>query len=157
MVSLVTQPKRPFVIFLCHQASKFVSKCRAHCPALSRRALLVGCSSLEDDSLDSLEDASSLGLGWCRFCHVGGVFSLWLDSMSISSWVPKMWLTPERVFLIGEHPGLSSPSEATWPSLKTSASPPLISAYSSSWGASSSAWEGSDLLLDSLSSLLVRD
>ena len=76
--------------------------------------------------------------------------------MSISSWVPKTCLTPERVFLTGECPRPSSPSEATWPLLKTSASPPQISAYSSR-GASSSTWEGLDPLLDSLSSLVVQD
>ena len=68
-----------------------------------------------------------------------------------------MWLTPGRVFQIGEQPRPSSPSEATWPSLKTSASPLQTSTYSSSWGASSSTWEGSDSLLDSLSSLVARD
>ena len=64
MVSLVTQPGRPFAIFLHCQASKFVSKCWTYCWALSWRALSVGCSSLEDDFSDSLEGVSSLGLGW---------------------------------------------------------------------------------------------
>ena len=73
MVSLVTQPGRPFAIFLCHQASKFVSRCQARCQALSHRASSVGCSSSEDDSSDSLEDVSSLGLGWHHFCRAGGV------------------------------------------------------------------------------------
>ena len=50
MVSLLTQPRMPFAIFLHHQASKLVSKCQAHCWALSWRASSVGCSSLEDDS-----------------------------------------------------------------------------------------------------------
>ena len=69
--------------------------------------------------------------------------------------MPKMWLTPERVFRIGEWLGPSLPSQAAQPSLKTAASPSQISVYSSLWGASSSAWEGLDLLLDSLSSLVV--
>ena len=70
MVFLVAQPGRPFVIFFCHQASKFVSRCWAHCWALSRRASSVGCSSS-----DSLKDVSSLELGRCIFCCISGVFS----------------------------------------------------------------------------------
>ena len=73
MVTLATQPGRPFVIFLHHQALKFVSICRACCQALSWRASSVGCSSLEDDSSDPLEDMPSLGLDGCHFCHAGGV------------------------------------------------------------------------------------
>ena len=55
MVSLVAQPATPVAIFLCCQALKLVSSHRAHCRTLSRRASSVGCSSSEDDSLDSLE------------------------------------------------------------------------------------------------------
>ena len=68
--------RKPFVIFLHCQVLKLVSIHRAHCWALLGRALSVGCSSsLEDDSSDSLEDVSSLGLGWRHFCCTGGVFS----------------------------------------------------------------------------------
>ena len=103
-MSLVAQPAMPLAIFLHHQASKFVSSCRARCWALSWRASLVGCSSSEDDLLDSLEGVSSLGLGWHHFCQVDWIFSSLSDSASVSLCVPKIWLTPERVFWIGEWP-----------------------------------------------------
>ena len=148
MVSLAAQPGRPFAIFLRHQTSKLVSIHRARCWHLSHRAWLVGCSSsLEDDFSDSWEDVSQLvgssprGQTLHRSPHG----------------CQRHDLTLERVFCGGERPGPSSPSEATWPSLKTSASPSQISVYSSSRGASSSAWEGSDPLLDSLSSLVVQE
>ena len=67
MVSHVVQPPMPLAIFLHYHASKFMSSCRVCCQALSRRASSVGCSSLEDDLLNSLEGVSSLGLGWCHF------------------------------------------------------------------------------------------
>ena len=64
----------PLAIFLHHQASKFVSSCHAHCWALLWRASSVGCSSSEDDSLDSLEGMFSLRLGWHHFCWVDWIF-----------------------------------------------------------------------------------
>ena len=104
MVSLVAQPAMPLAIFLHCQASKFVSSCQVCCQALSQKASLVGCSSSEDDSLDSSEGVSPLGLGWCRFHQVDWILSSLSDSASVSSCVPKTWLTPERVFQIGEWP-----------------------------------------------------
>ena len=71
MVSLVAQPVVPLTIFIQCQASKFVSSCQAHCWALSWRASSVGCSSSEDDLLESFEGVSSLGLGWCCFFRTG--------------------------------------------------------------------------------------
>ena len=79
------------------------------------------------------------------------------DSESESSCVPKTWLMPVRVSWIGGHPCPSSPSDATWPLLKTSTSPLPASTSSSSQGASSSLWEGSDLLLVSWSSSVTWD
>ena len=68
--------RKAFCDLLVPPGIELVSICRACCRALSHRALSVGCSSsLEDDSSDSLEDVSSLGLGWCCFCHTGGVSS----------------------------------------------------------------------------------
>ena len=64
-----------FCDLLVPPESKFVSKCRACCQALSRRASSVGCSSLGDDSSDSLEGVSSLGLGWHHFSQAGWTFS----------------------------------------------------------------------------------
>ena len=98
MVSLVARPATPLAIFLHHQASKFLSSCQAHCWALSWRASSVSCSSSEDDSLDSLEGVSSLGLGWHCFRWVDWIFSSLSDSASVFLCVLKMWLTPERVF-----------------------------------------------------------
>ena len=69
----------------------------------------------------------------------------------------KMWLTPERVFWIGEWPRPSSPSEPARSLLKTSALSSQTSVYSSLWGASSSVQEGSDSLLDSWLSLVAQD
>ena len=156
MVSLVAQPATPVAIFLCCQALKLVSSCRTCCQASSRRASSVGCPSSEDDSLNSLEGMSSLGLDWCRFRRADWTFS-WSDSTSVFSCTAKTWLTLERVFRIGEWPGPSLPSEPAWPSLKTSASSSRTSAYSSSRGPSSSTWEGWDSLQDSRLSLVVQD
>ena len=100
MVSLVAQPTMPLAIFLHHQASKFVSSCQALCQTLSRSALRVGCSSLEDDPLESLEGVSSLGLGWCHFHQMDWIFSLGSDSASVSLCVLKMWLMQVKVFWI---------------------------------------------------------
>ena len=75
MVSLATQPGMPFAIFLCHQVSKFVSNHWACCQAFLQRASSVGCSSSKDDSSDSLEGVSSLGLVWCCFCWADWIFS----------------------------------------------------------------------------------
>ena len=151
MVSLVAQPTTPLAIFLCHQASKSVSSCQAHCQALLWRALSVGCSSLEDESFESLEGVPSLGLGWCHFCWADWIFSSVSDSASVTSCIPKMWLTPVRVFWIGAHPwpSLPLPSEAARPLLKTSTSPSLQGV--------SSSWEGSDLLLVSWPSSVTWD
>ena len=107
----------------------------------------VGCSSSEDDSLESLGGVFSLGLGWCCFCWPDWIFSPGSDSEPESSCVPKTWLMPVRVSWIGGHPYPSSPLDAAWPSLKTSTSPLPASVSSSSQGASSSSSEGSDLLL----------
>ena len=57
---------------------------------------------LEDDSLYSLEGVTSLGLGWRHFHRMDWTFSSLLDSASVSSCMPKTWLTPEMVFQIGE-------------------------------------------------------
>ena len=94
---LMVQSAAPLAIFLHHQALKFVSSCQACCQALLWRASLVGCSSLEDDWLNSLEGVSSLGLVWHRFHGADWIFSM-SDSASVSLCVPKMWLTPMRVF-----------------------------------------------------------
>ena len=151
MVSQVAQPAMPLAIFLHHQASKFVSSCQALCRALSWSASSVGCSSSEDDPLESLGGVPSLGLGWHHFHWMDWIFSLGSDSESVSSCIPKTWLMPVRVSWIWGHPCPSLPSDATWPLLKTSTSPLLASAFSSSWGGgvSSSLWENLDLLLDS--------
>ena len=100
MVSLVAQPAMPLAIFLHCHTSKFVSSCRARCRALLQRASSVGCSSSEDDSPESLEGVSSLGLGWHHFRQVDWISSSVSDSASVSSCVLKMWLTPGRVFWI---------------------------------------------------------
>ena len=129
-----------------------MSSCRACCRALSWRALLVGCSSLEDDLLKSFKGMSSLGLGWQCFFQMDWISPV-SDSVSVSSCVPKMWLMPVRVFC------LSLPSDAAWPLLKSSASPLPASASSSSssQGASSSLWESSDSLLVSWLSSVAWD
>ena len=104
MVSLMAQLAMPLAIFMHRQASKFVSSCPAHCWALLWRAWSVGCSSSEDDLLNSLEGVSSLELGWRCFCWVDWIFSSVSDSAPVSSCMPKMWLTPVRVFWIGVQP-----------------------------------------------------
>ena len=53
--------------------------------------------SSEDDLLDSLGGLSSLGLFGCHFCWMDLIFSLGLDSGSVSSCVLKTWLTLVRV------------------------------------------------------------
>ena len=125
--------------------------------ALSRSASSVGCSPLEDDLLESLEGVSSLGLGWHHFHWTDWIFSPESDFASVSLCVLKMWLVPVRVFWIGGHPCPSLPSDATWPSLKTSTSPLLAYTSSSSQGLSSSLWEGSDSLLVSWPSSVTWD
>ena len=150
MVSLVAQPEIPLAIFLHHQALKFVSSCRALCQALLWSASSVSCSSSEDDPLESLGGVFSLGLGWHRFCQPDWIFSPGSDSESVSLCIPRTWLTPVRVSWIGGCPCPSLPSDAAWPSLKTSTSPLLALAFSSSQGSSSSLWESSKSLLDSL-------
>ena len=150
MVSLVAQPEMPLAIFLCHQALKFVSSCRAFHQALLQSASSVSCSSSEDDSLESLGGIFSLGLGWHRFRWPDWIFFPGSDSESVSLCVPKTWLTPVRMSWIGGCSCPSSPSDATWPSLKTSTSSLLASLFSSSRGSSSSSWESLESLLDSL-------
>ena len=157
MVPLVTQPAMPLAIFLHHQALKFVSSCRALCQALLWSASSVGCSSLEDDPLESLGGVSSLGLGWFPFRQMDWMFSPGLDSESVSLCVPKTWLMPVRVSWILGHLCPSLSSDATWSSLKTSTSPLPASAFSSSQGASSSSWESSDSLLDSWLPSVTRE
>ena len=127
-----------------------MSSCRALCQALLWSASLVGCSSSEDNPLESFRGVFSLRLGWHRFCQLDWIFSLGSDSESVSSCIPKTWLMPVRVSWIGGHPCSSSPSDATWPLLETSTSPLLASVFSSSWGSSSSSWKSSESLLDSL-------
>ena len=150
MVSLVAQPVMPLAIFLHHQASKFVSSCRALCWTLSRSTSSVGCSSSEDDPLESLGGVFSLGLGWCCFCWLDRIFSLGSDSELVSSCILKTWLILVGVSWIRGHPCPSLPLDATWPSLKTSTSPLPALAFSSSWVLSSYSWESLESLLDSL-------
>ena len=138
MVSLVAQPVIPLAIFLCHQALKFVSSCKALYWALS-----VRCSSSENDPLESLGGVFSLGLDWHCFHQLDWIFSLGLDSC-----ISKTWLMPVRLSWICGHSCPSLPLDATWPLLKTSTSPLPALAFSSSWGASSSLWESSESLLD---------